>query len=65
MKLNNLRFRRIARRSGGLFLGAKLHFPGTFCEEVGPLRWTAIWVSFGLLLWQLEFSLDYNHRTEA
>ncbi len=60
------RFSRICRRSGGLFLGAKLHFPWNLWQPgpTQPRAWTSVVLFVGLVFWQVVVTFNWNYRNE-
>ena len=60
---------KIARNAGGVFIGFRLHFPyfiwdgESFCgRQPTMIEFTEIHGSFGFLLWEWKFSVQYNHK---
>ena len=61
---------KIARDAGEVFIGFRLHFPcpiwdgESFCDHQATMtEFTEIRGSFGFLLWEWKFSVQYDHKS--
>jgi hypothetical protein len=64
VKVRNFRLKRCARRAGGLFLGLRVHLPGSIYKAIpGRVeRYTSMTFVLGLIAWTLSLDLDWNIR---
>lgn len=54
---------RNARKSGGLFLGIRIHFPRTLCNENIPsYTWRNITLNVGLIVYTVNIQINYARK---
>jgi len=59
----NFEWRRNARNGGGLFVGIKLHFPTSLCDDADcKKRWKNILIQIGLIVYTVNINIDYAHK---
>lgn len=51
------------RKSGGIFLGIRMHFPCTLCNENTPnYTWRNITLNVGLLIYTVNIHINYAQK---
>lgn len=54
---------RNARKAGGLFLGIRIHFPCTLCNENNPnYTWRNITLNVGLVVYTVNIHINYASK---
>lgn len=51
------------RKGGGLFLGIRMHFPITICDDNNHnYTWRSIRIHVGLILYTVNIEINYAHK---
>lgn len=52
-----------ARKSGGLFLGIRAHFPITLCDDNNHnYIWRNVSLNIGLIVYTVNIEINYAHK---
>ena len=52
-----------ARPGGGLFLGVRIHFPCTLCEDNNPhYTWSNITINIGIIIYTINIRINYAQK---